>query len=235
MLLTLFLLNPPICPISTFGLRIFASLLEPYIVISSSLTEGTFHSPWQKPSPLIYIPNSSNHMSHSFKCLFFFHYIRQIINHHLKGLPQPILPNNILHVIKTDLCSSTDARLGCHFKQSTFITFSSCSSSASMLRWDSFKQPQNYLAAVHTMSTNKEIFCGQQLAGWNHCIPQCSAMSWCLLNSHVFVLTRHCFSENVCKMWDITKDCPCHTHKQLLVEHYDTDFRNFPRFVKSSG
>lgn len=33
------------------------------------------------------------------------------------------------------LCSSTDARLGYHFKQSTFITFSSCSSSASMLRW----------------------------------------------------------------------------------------------------
>lgn len=130
MLFTLFLLNACICPICTFGQRIFASPLESYIIISSSLIQHTFHSPWQMPSPLIYITNSSIHTSYSFKCLFFFHYIRQIINPHLKGLPQPILPYNILHAIKTDLCSSTDARLGYDFKQSTFITFSSCSSSA---------------------------------------------------------------------------------------------------------
>lgn len=132
------------------------------------------------PSPLIYITNSSNHTSYSFKCLFFFHYIRQIIHPHLKGLPQAILSNSILHAIKTHLRFSPDARLGYHFKQSTFTTFSRCSSSASMLGWNSFKQPQNHLTAVHTISTNKEIFCGQQLACWNHCIPQCSAMS-CLM------------------------------------------------------
>lgn len=48
---------------------------------------------------------------------------------------------------------------------------------------------------------------------------------------HVFVLTSHCFSENICKMQDVTEDCPCHTHKQPLGDHHDTNFINYSRFV----
>lgn len=142
-----------------------------YIVISSSLLRHLFHSPWQMQSPLIYITNSAEKIvlfphltTHHILSNTFFSFIRQIIHLHFKGLPQFKLPYNLLHAIKMHHCSNTDARLGYHFKQSTFIIFSSCSSSAFMLRWNSFKQPQNHLSATHIMSTRKTFVAGSWLA-----------------------------------------------------------------------
>lgn len=106
--------------------------------------------------------SSSNHTSHSFKCLFFFHYIRQIIHPHFNGRPQSMLPYFTCY--KTHLCSSTDARLGYHFKLSTFIVVLTCSSPASVLRWNSFKRPQNHLTTINTMSTRKSFVAGSWLA-----------------------------------------------------------------------
>lgn len=143
--------------------------------------------------------SSSNHTSYSFKCLFSFIILDKLFTVILKTSYNPC--SCITFYMPLKLISALALIQGLvpiSQKVPSFI-FSSCSSSASMLRWNSFKHPQNHLTAIHIMCTRKSTVAGSWLPEITtyHTGQQCLAV--CLILMYVCQQSTHCSSASTCK------------------------------------